>query len=277
MMIYITDMSLDSFHGLWGYYDMPVWLSVPLTVVSVVGIINATNLIDGVDGLSSGFCIMASIIFGVLFFMVGKLEMCLLCMLTIGALMPFFFHNVFGVKSKMFIGDGGALVMGVVMSTFVVNILASGSAVADYVTPSFGLIPFVLAVMSVPVIDTIRVMATRMFNGRSPFSPDKTHIHHLFIELGFSHSGTTIAILSINGLIIVAQLVAWYVGCSIDVQLYVVIALGAVIDYGMNYIVNRLSADNVVRRAMVAIGRATHFEDNTTFRLLRKFVDRSVS
>jgi hypothetical protein len=157
-----------------------------------------------------------------------------------------------------------------------VNILASGSAVADYVTPSFGLIPFVLAVMSLPVIDTIRVMATRMFNRRSPFAPDKTHIHHLFIELGFSHSGTTIAILSLNCLIIAAQLLVWYIGCSIDVQLYVVIALGAVIDYGMNCIVNRLSEDNIIRRVMVAIGRATHFEENTAFRLLREFVDRSV-
>ena len=166
--------------------------------------------------------------------------------------------------------------MGIVMSTFVVNILASGSAVADYVTPSFGLIPFVLAVMSLPVIDTIRVMATRMFNRRSPFAPDKTHIHHLFLELGFSHSGTTIAILSLNCLVVVAQLVAWYAGCSIELQLYIVIALGATIDYGMNYIVNRLSQSNIIRRAMVAIGRATHFEDNSAFRLIREFVDRSV-
>ena len=276
LLIFSTHQSINDFHGLWDIYWFGPTIAVPLTIFATVGIINAINLIDGVNGLSSGYCIMACLIFGTLFYLSNDLPMLMLAAVSLGSLLPFFFHNVFGEKSKMFIGDGGALVMGVVMSTFVVNILASGSAVADYVTPSFGLIPFVLAVMSLPVIDTIRVMATRMFNGRSPFSPDRIHIHHLFIELGFSHSGTTIAILSLNCLIIAAQLLVWYIGCSIDVQLYVVIALGAVIDYGMNCIVNRLSEDNIIRRVMVAIGRATHFEENTAFRLLREFVDRSV-
>ena len=276
LLIFSTHQSINDFHGLWDTYWFGPTIAVPLTIFAAVGIINSMNLIDGVNGLSSGYCIMACLIFGTLFYLSNDVPMLMLAAVSLGSLLPFFFHNVFGEKSKMFIGDGGALVMGIVMSTFVVNILASGSAVADYVTPSFGLIPFVLAVMSLPVIDTIRVMATRMFNRRSPFAPDKTHIHHLFIELGFSHSGTTIAILSLNCLVVVAQLVAWYAGCSIELQLYIVIALGATIDYGMNYIVNCLSQSNIIRRAMVAIGRATHFEDNSAFRLIREFVDRSV-
>lgn len=276
LLIFSTNQSINDFHGLWNTYLFGSEIAVPLTIFAAVGIINAINLIDGVNGLSSGYCIMACLIFGTLFYLADDLPMLMLATVSLGSLLPFFFHNVFGHKSKMFIGDGGTLIMGVVMSTFVVNILCSGSTVAQYIDSSFGIIPFVLAVMSIPVIDTIRVMATRMFNGRSPFSPDKTHIHHLFIDLGFSHSGTTFAILSLNSLIIVAQLVAWYLGCSIDVQLYVVIALGAVIDYGMNYIANRLTEKSVVRRAVVAIGRATHFEDNFAFRFMRKFVDRSV-
>ena len=106
-----------------------------------------------------------------------------------------FLHNVFGKTSKMFIGDGGTLVMGVVMSVFVIAILQNGSRVAAYVNPNVGLVPFTLAVLSVPVFDTLRVMSTRILKGTSPFRPDKTHLHHMFIDLGCSHVATTLAIL----------------------------------------------------------------------------------
>lgn len=275
MMIYITDMSLDSFHGLWGYYDMPVWLSVPLTVVSVVGIINATNLIDGVDGLSSGFCIMASIIFGVLFFMVGRLEMCLLCMLTIGALMPFFFHNVFGVKSKMFIGDGGSLMMGVVMSSYVVAAIDSGSDCGKLVQNcGTGLVPFTLAVMCVPVFDTLRVMTMRLLRKTSPFHPDKTHLHHLFIELGFSHVGTTLSVLMLNLIVVMAWYLAFSLGASIDTQFYVVVGCGfgvtAVFYKFMRIQINRHSA---ISRAARNLGGRTHVADRRGWQLLQKLAD----
>ena len=108
------------------------WVAVPLTVFACVGIINAMNLIDGVDGLSSGFCITACAIFSAVFFKAGDMMMFILSMALIGALIPFFMHNVFGERSKMFIGDGGTLVMGAVMSIFVVRVLGVGSPVAQF-------------------------------------------------------------------------------------------------------------------------------------------------
>ena len=109
--------------------------------------------------------------------------MTILAVVSVGALIPFFLHNVFGKSSKMFIGDGGTLVMGTVMSVFVIAILQSGSRVAAFVDPNVGLVPFTLAVLSVPVFDTLRVMSTRMLKGSSPFRPDKTHLHHMFIDM----------------------------------------------------------------------------------------------
>ena len=204
LLIFVGGYCIDDFHGLWNIGRFSYWYAVPLTVVAAVGIINAINLVDGVNGLSSGYCIMACLIFGTLFFLAGEAPMTILAAVSVGALIPFFLHNVFGKTSKMFIGDGGTLVMGVVMSVFVIAILQNGSRVAAYVNPNVGLVPFTLAVLSVPVFDTLRVMSTRILKGTSPFRPDKTHLHHMFIDLGCSHVATTLAILGVN----------MFVGCA---------------------------------------------------------------
>ena len=167
---------------------LPGWVAVPLTVVAAVGIINAINLIDGVNGLSSGYCITACTMFGTLFYLSGDMKMTILAVVSVGALIPFFLHNVFGKTSKMFIGDGGTLVMGVVITVFVIETLRSGSACGAYVGPEVGLIPFSLAVLCIPVFDTLRVMFSRILRGTSPFRPDKTHLHHMFMRPRCSRS-----------------------------------------------------------------------------------------
>ena len=276
MMIYITDMSLNNLQGLWGYFDMPLWISIPLTVVSVVGMINAINLVDGVDGLSSGFCIMASIIFGTLFFVVGEVSMCLLCLITIGALLPFFFHNVFGVKSKMFIGDGGSLMMGVVMSSYVVVAINSPGVCGELaINCGTGLVPFTLAVMSVPVFDTVRVMVMRILRRTSPFHPDKTHLHHLFIELGFSHVGTTMSVLSLNLIVVLAWYISFLLGGSIDVQFYVVIGCGiAVTALFYKFMRIQIARQTAISRVARKLGSKTHVAEKSGWQMLQRWADR---
>ena len=275
MMMFVTEMSLDNLHGLWGYYNMPLWISIPLTVVAVVGMINAINLIDGVDGLSSGFCILASIIFGTLFLKAGDITMVLLCLLTIGALIPFFFHNVFGVKTKMFIGDGGSLMMGVVMSSYVVTAISSGNLCEEvFLGSNLGLVAFTLAVMCVPVFDTVRVMSMRILRRTSPFHPDKTHLHHLFIELGFSHVGTTISVLTLNLIVVFLWYIAYKCEASIDTQFYVVITSGLIVTAGF-YKFMRIQ---IVRKSAIyhfaqRIGRKTHVAEKRGWLALQKLAD----
>ena len=194
LLIHAGGYCIDDFHGLWGIGRIPRWIAVPLTVVASVGIINAINLIDGVNGLSSGYCITACTMFGTLFYLSGDMKMTILAAVSVGALIPFFLHNVFGKTSKMFIGDGGTLVMGVVITVFVIETLRSGSSCGAYVEPRVGLVPFSLAVLCIPVFDTLRVMFSRILRGVSPFRPDKTHLHHMFINLGCSHAAVTLAI-----------------------------------------------------------------------------------
>lgn len=273
LLIFVNSLSINNFGGLWGYHLIPDYVAIPLSIFAMVGIINSMNLIDGVNGLSSGYCIMASIIFGTFFLIVGNAPMTTLAAVAIGSLLPFFFHNVFGTTSKMFIGDGGTLVMGIVMSTFVVNILSSQTTI-EGIDSNFGLVPFTLATMSIPIFDTLRVMLSRIVRGTSPFHPDKTHLHHMFIDMGFSHAGTTVSILTLNSIIIACQILAWHVGLSVDMQLYVVIALGILFTLGLYHMIYALGERNIIKRGLKAIGRATHFERKGVCLALQKFVDK---
>lgn len=108
LLIYGNDCSINNFHGLWGIWKIPSYIAVPLTVFACVGIVNAINMIDGVDGLMSMYGITTSILFGAVFYKSGEVDMAAMAMIAAGAMIPFFMHNVFGKKSKMFLGDGGA-------------------------------------------------------------------------------------------------------------------------------------------------------------------------
>ena len=266
LLIFVGGYCIDDFHGLWNIGRFSYWCAVPLTVVAAVGIINAINLVDGVNGLSSGYCIMACLIFGTLFFLAGEAPMTILAAVSVGALIPFFLHNVFGKTSKMFIGDGGTLVMGVVMSVFVIAILQNGSRVAAYVNPNVGLVPFTLAVLSVPVFDTLRVMSTRILKGTSPFRPDKTHLHHMFIDLGCSHVATTLAILGVNMFVVLCWWALEASGFSIAVQLYAVIAVSLLVTSGLYHFMQwHICRDTRFMRAMRRLGYKTHISRTGIF------------
>lgn len=275
MIIYTCDYSLDNLHGLWGVHELSPWVSLPLTVVTVVGIINAINLIDGVDGYSSGYCMMACSIFGVFFYIVGDMPMTLLAVACVAALIPFFLHNVFGHTSKMFIGDGGTLLMGCVMSVFVLNILKTSTACVEYSDWGMGLVPLSLAVLCIPVFDTVRVMVMRILRGTSPFHADKTHLHHLFIEMGFSHIGTTISILFLNLSVIFGWYISYKCGAGAATQLYIVIALSLLVTVGFYYGLRFCGKHGwAPYRFMQCLGKITHVERKGVFLWLQRMVDR---
>ena len=274
MIVFTCHYSLDNLHGLWGVFELSLGVSLPLTILTVVGIMNAINLIDGVDGYSSGYCVMACVVFGTFFYLVGDMPMTMLAIVCMASLIPFFFHNVFGRKSKMFIGDGGTMLMGCVMGVFVLNMLKSDSLGVDYFGSDFGLVPFSLAVLSIPVFDTVRVMMMRILRGTSPFYADKTHLHHMFIELGFSHIGTTVCILTFNSLVILGWSVSYKCGSSIDVQLYVVIALAMLATVGFYYGMRLCGKMGYAPyRLMQRLGKMTHVERTGIFAWLQKILD----
>ena len=224
LMILLLDVEVNDFYGFMGIDGIPDAVSVPFSLVAGVGIINAINLIDGVDGYCSTFGMMACAVFAVVFWYAGVTPMLTLSLITIGALLPFFFHNVFGRTSKMFLGDGGSLMLGTLLTFFAFNTLTAGRP-ADLAFKDTGLslAALCLAVLAVPIFDTLKVMIFRVARGQSPFHADKTHLHHLYIEMNFSHLSTSAIIVLHNILIIGVLLLAWRLGANATWQVLIVI------------------------------------------------------
>lgn len=274
-LMYASKSSINCFWGLWGIGEISEWASYALTIFAAVGIINAINLIDGVNGLSSGFCFMASVLFAIFFNISGNQIMTTMAISAAGAIIPFFLHNVFGENTKMFIGDGGTLVIGTMMAMFVMNILKVDAECTGLAAKGMGLIPFCLAVLSIPVFDTLRVMSTRILHRKSPFHPDKTHLHHMFIDLGFSHTGTTISILSLNLLIVVLWYISYKIGASIDVQLYIVVALSILVTFVFyKFAKIQLKKGGKGLRILQKIGKTLHIEKKGMWSSVQRFIDK---
>ena len=266
-LIYTTGCSIGDFHGLWGIGQLPGWLAVCLTVFAGVGIINSVNLIDGVNGLCSGYCIFACTAFGVYSLLSGDSQTATLAFACIGALLPFLCHNVFGQTSKMFIGNGGTLLMGTVMVYFVISCIHGAEILS--------VIPFTLAVLSIPVFDTVRVMGVRMVKGRSPFSPDKGHLHHLLFSIHFSHVGTTMTEILLGATVTAAWWLSKSLGASAAVQLYTVAALGCSFTFGLYALVEHIQKHRPkLFAALCRLGDRTHFGHSRWWLKIREVMDR---
>ena len=226
--------------------------------------------------MCSGYCITACVLFAIVFSISGNMDAAILAIISIGALIPFFFHNVFGKASKMFMGDGGSLLMGIIMSSFVVAILKDSNAYFYYNYPEFGLIPFALAVLSIPVFETLRVMIMRIIRGNSPFMPDKTHLHHLFLDFGFSHIGTTAFVIFFNLLVVLSWWITYSKGGSIELQFYVVASASFAVTfifYPMMRSIERRKGK--LYTLITRIGNWTHFGHTNLFQSITKVLDRN--
>lgn len=233
-LIYGCGGCLDSLHGLWGGVHTYSWtIAVPLTIFACVGIINSINMIDGVNGLSSGLCILFCCVFGYIFFFFGDVVNSSLAFSAAAALLPFYVNNVFGLKSRMFIGDAGTMVLGTLMSWFVISLHRSDSFIpARIETTGMSTVALALAILCVPVADSIRVMLLRIYQGKSPLNADKNHLHHVFISLGISHFFVSLIESSIAILVMGFFYASYKLGASYDVQLYTVALSGLVFVWG---------------------------------------------
>lgn len=197
LLILLGNLQITNLHGMFGIYEIHSATGILLTLFIILAIVNAYNLIDGIDGLASGLAIFASSIFGGWFFIVGHIQFAIMSFALAGSLVGFSLFNVFGKKNKLFMGDAGSLVIGLVISTIVIkfnefNIIKNGQySVVAAPAVSFSLV-------MVPLIDTLRVITIRLCNKKSPFHPDNNHIHHRLLALVPSHLKVTTIIIITN-------------------------------------------------------------------------------
>ncbi len=230
----LAGLYINNFYGLFGIYEIPSFIGIPLTMLLVVFITNAINLIDGIDGLASGLSMVALSVFGVIFTHHQEWILALLAFVCVGVIIPFFAYNVFGNADrgrKIFMGDTGSLTLGYILSFFAIQLAFvcvgviipffaynvfgnadrgrkifmgdTGSLTLGYILSFFAIqycmyrgdtpweaagspILTAFSVMMVPCLDVVRVVLKRARQGKGLFLPDRNHIHHKFLNMGFT-------------------------------------------------------------------------------------------
>ncbi len=195
IIIHLGGIRLDSMHGLFGFDQLPDAFGLALTYLTIIVVINSFNLIDGVDGLATCLGIMTMIIFGTYFYLVGFQAYALLAYSLGGSLVAFLIFNHH--PAKIFMGDSGSLMIGLINSILVIKFInvASDPAITIPIesTAAIG-----FSILIVPLLDTLRVFAVRIYKGCSPFTPDRNHIHHLLMNWGLGHAAITLFCVGIN-------------------------------------------------------------------------------
>ena len=200
ILIIYGNVRIYNLQGLFSFYELPFILSVALTLLVFIVVVNAFNLIDGIDGLAGGIGIIASVAFGSFFLLTKQVHLAILAFATAGALLAFLRYNF--SPAVIFMGDGGSLLVGFILAILCVKfidlpVLPDAQRGLYLNTP-----PVAMAILIIPLTDTLRVFIIRILQSRSPFSPDRNHIHHVLLNLGLNHRKTALTLYSVNIFII---------------------------------------------------------------------------
>lgn len=193
ILIHNAPIYISSMDGIFGISGMPYIVSCLLSVFVYVVFMNMLNLIDGIDGLASGISLVGFVFFGYVSFITGSYYNMLVSMAGIGCIIPFMYYNMFS-DSKIFLGDSGSLVMGVILGYLALDFLSINNAPEQLLFGGNKII-ILMSVFSYPLVDTLRVFVVRISRKRSPFAADKNHIHHHLLRLGLSHRKATLLVL----------------------------------------------------------------------------------
>ena len=191
---------INNLHGFLGIHEIPYTIALAFTAFVYLAVINAVNLMDGIDSYLAIFCSLICCLFGVIFLNGSFTTLGLICLLLIGSLCVFMRYNLSSNK-KLFVGDAGSLFLGF----WIAYILVIFINMSDYIgyqnifqIKAENLPVLAVAIINIPVLDTLRVMLVRILKGNSPFAADRNHIHHIFINGGFTHLRTSFILCMIN-------------------------------------------------------------------------------
>lgn len=199
ILVFKAKVILTSFHGIFGIHDIPYWPAAIFSIFVILVIINAFNLIDGINGLSGSIGLLISVVLGVWFFRIDRIEIAIVAFALSGSVLAFLKYNV--TPAQIFMGDTGSLLLGLVCSTLAIKFVELHRDLPNskYAEFAFDAAPSVaFGILILPLFDTLRVFTMRIFKGKSPFFPDRTHIHHLLLDAGMTHMQATSALVMVN-------------------------------------------------------------------------------
>jgi UDP-N-acetylmuramyl pentapeptide phosphotransferase/UDP-N-acetylglucosamine-1-phosphate transferase len=243
ILVALGNVRFSNLQGVLGIHELNYFVSIVLSIFAVLVIINAFNLVDGIDGLASGLAMTAGTAFGIWFYISGNFQFAIMSFALVGSLAGFFLYNVFGNSNKLFMGDTGSLIIGIIVSALVVKFnelnLLSSPAYAVHAAPAVS-----FAIIIVPLIDVLRVMSIRIYQKRSPFSPDNNHVHHRLLKLYSKHLKVTSIIVTTNVLLIGFAFFLNSIIYSVNVQFVLLFLVGT----GLTFIPSVLLKYRAVNR-----------------------------
>lgn len=196
LVVYVAGIRLDGLYGMFGITDMPEWFNISLTMFVIVALTNSFNLIDGIDGLAGSIGILILTFLGLVFLAIGQDHYGVFAFSVAGAVFAFLFFN--WSPSKVFMGDTGSMLLGFVISSLTIEFINIGSSVEILGLSLVSTVGLAIALLIVPIYDTLRVFTIRFVNGKNPLDPDRNHLHHGLLKLGMNHSQATITLLTFN-------------------------------------------------------------------------------
>lgn len=200
IMTLMADIRITSLYGIFDIREIPDWASISLSIFTYVVVINSFNIIDGVDGLAGGVALIASVAFGVWFLLVGSMVDAIIAFSLAGALLGFLRFNF--SPASIFMGDSGSLTVGLIICVLAIRVIEFDFSELPETVKFISKPIFAMAVLSYPLLDTLRIFIYRMIKGHSPFTADNNHIHHRLIKLGLNHTLTVVVIYLFNLLLI---------------------------------------------------------------------------
>ncbi len=195
------DIRISSFFGIFGINELPYIISVMFTIFTMLVIINSFNLIDGINGLSGSIGVVTTLVFSVWFYMYSEnSQLAIIGFALVGSLISFLRYNI--SDAKIFMGDTGSLLLGTMLAVFAVEFIETNYHYTGiYHVDSAPVVA--MGILIIPLYDLLRVFIIRAKNGHSPLYPDRNHMHHLLVDMGLSHTISTLILVSLNIFIIV--------------------------------------------------------------------------
>lgn len=205
IVMFMGDIRITSFQGIFGIHELSYGASYAFTFLVIVGITNAINLIDGLDGLAGSLILLAAGSFGYVFFIYGgskNLPYAMIAFALVGGILGFLRYNI--KNAIIFMGDTGSLVCGFILAVLAIRLVEMRAVDS---APSLA-----VAILFIPLLDTLRVFGLRILKGISPFTPDRNHIHHILLRNNISKLNVVIILFGINAILIVTVILLLNMG-----------------------------------------------------------------
>ncbi len=235
ILVFQSNVRISELYGIFGIHEIPFLASAIFSMFVIIAIINAFNLIDGVNGLAGTIGLLSSIVFGYLFYEVDRIELSIVAFAMAGSIIAFLNYNY--TPAKIFMGDTGSLLIGLVSAVLAIKFFEINK---EQTNPRLFIQSgpiFAISVLIIPIFDTVRIMSLRILKGKSPFHPDRGHIHHLLLDLGFTHMEVTAILVVTNAIFIYIAYSFQFI--NINLLFLIIVGLALMLTGILVYLVKR--------------------------------------